>query len=148
VPEGRANFRVGDLASTGLPEGYAEAAMCADAIFFAADRIAVFTEVARILKPGGRFVFTADEDNSDRAMAVPDWTPLAEAGGLSVERKEEVPRFAEQLQRMYDLWLENLDALRAEVGDEEADALYDEAVRVGPTLNNRRPLIITVRKPG
>jgi ubiquinone/menaquinone biosynthesis C-methylase UbiE len=148
VPDGRADFRVGELAATGLPDGYADAAMCADAIFFAADRVAAFTEVARILKPAGRFVFTCDEDDSpDRAMAVPDWTPLAEAGGLEVERKEEVPHFAEQLQRMYDLWLENLEALRAEVGDDEAQELYNEAMRVGPTLKNRRPLVITARKP-
>jgi hypothetical protein len=103
--------------------------------------------VARILTPDGRFVFTCDENDSiDHPMAVPDWTPLAEAGGLRVEVKEEVPRFAEQLQRMYDLWLENLDALRAEVGEDQAQELYNEAVRVGPTLKNRRPLVITARK--
>jgi SAM-dependent methyltransferase len=148
VPAGRVDFRVGDLAATGLPDGYAEAAMCADAIFFAPDRVAAFAEVARVLKPGGRFVFTCDEDQStERATAVPDWTPLIEAGGLAVERKEDVPGFAEDAQRMYDLWIENLDALRAEVGEEEARSLEDEALRVGPTLKNQRGLIITARKP-
>jgi hypothetical protein len=47
---------------------------------------------------------------------------------------------------MYDLWLENLDALRAEVGEDQAQELYNEAVRVGPTLKHRRPLVITARK--
>jgi ubiquinone/menaquinone biosynthesis C-methylase UbiE len=148
VPDGRASFAVGDLAATGLPDASADAVLCADAIFFATDRVAVFTEVARILRPGGRFVFTCDEDDrSERRSAVPDWTPLAEAGGLVVERKEEVPRFAEQLQRMYDLWLEHIDEIRAEMGDEVATEYETEAKMVGPTLVGRTPLIITAVRP-
>jgi ubiquinone/menaquinone biosynthesis C-methylase UbiE len=148
VPDGRAAFQVGDLAATGLPDASADAVMCADAIFFATDRVEAFAEVARILRPGGRFVFTCDEDDrGQRPSAVPDWTPLVEAGGLSVLRKEEVPRFAEQLQRMYDLWLEHLDEIRAEMGDEVAAEYEDEAKTVGPTLAGRMPLIITAVRP-
>jgi ubiquinone/menaquinone biosynthesis C-methylase UbiE len=147
VPDGRASFRVGDLAATGLPDQSVDAVMCADAIFFAGDRVAVFREMHRILRPGGRFVFTADEDPvSGRPLAVPDWTPLAEAGELVVEGKEVVPRFTEQLQRMYSLWLENIDQLRSEMGDQGADDLVQEAEAVGPTLAARTPLIITARK--
>jgi ubiquinone/menaquinone biosynthesis C-methylase UbiE len=145
VPDGRARFEVGDLTATGLPDDSADAVTCVDAIFFAVDRIAAFAEVARILRPGGRFVFTADEDDSDRRSGVPDWSPIALAGGMVIERKEEVPRFAEQLQRMYSLWLDNLDALRAELGEEAARDLEDEANTVGPTLRNRTALIMTAR---
>lgn len=148
VSPGRARFEVGDLAATGLADASVDAAMCADAIFFALDRVAAFTEVARILRPGGAFVFTCDEDGrAERAMAVPDWTPLVEAGGLVVERKEIVPRFAEQLQRMYDLWLEHLDEIRAELGAEVAAEYEQEATVVGPTLAGRTPLIVTARRP-
>jgi ubiquinone/menaquinone biosynthesis C-methylase UbiE len=146
VPDGRARFEVGELTATGLPDESADAVMCADAIFFAVDRVAAFTEVARILRPGGRFVFTADEDDSDRRSGVPDWSPIAAAGGMVIERKDEVPRFAEQLQRMYSLWLENLDALRGELGEEAARDLEDEANTVGPTLHNRRALIMTATR--
>jgi ubiquinone/menaquinone biosynthesis C-methylase UbiE len=144
LPAGRARFQVGDLAATGLPDASADGVMCADAIFFATDRVAAFTEVARVLKPGARFVFTCDEDaNAARPTAVPDWTPLVEAGGLVVETKEVIPRFVESVQRMYDLWLANIDALRAELGDLSADDLVDEAERVGPTLASRTALLIT-----
>lgn len=148
VPEGRARFQVGELTATGLPDASADAAMCADAIFFATDRVAAFAEVARILRPGARFVFTCDEDDRrERQSAVPDWTPLAEAGGLRIERKDEVPHFAEQLQRMYDLWLEHLDEIRAEMGDDVAAEYEAEANMVGPTLAGRTALIITAVRP-
>ncbi len=155
VPDGRAHFRLGTLAATGLPDSVADAAMCADAIFFAPDRIAAFAEVGRIIRPGAHFVFTCMEDRGHDAggraqiarHGVPDWTPIAEAGGLRVERKEEIPGFAEQLHRMYRLWLENIDALRAELGDETAGDMEQEARSVGPTLDSRTPLIITAVRP-
>ena len=147
VQPGRAHFHVGQLDATGLPPEYADAAMCADAIFFAEDRVAAFAEVARVLRPGAAFVFTCDEEDSDRPSAVPDWAPLADAGGLTVERKDEVPRAVENMQRMYDLWLANIDALRAEIGADGANDLVDEATTVGPTLPMRRSLVITARKP-
>ena len=54
-PTGRASFAVGDLAATGLESGSVHAAVCADAIFFGTDRIAVFAEMTRVLRPGARF---------------------------------------------------------------------------------------------
>jgi len=147
VPEGRARFQVGDLEATGLATASLAGAMCADAIFFAADRVAAFGEVARVLEQGARFVFTCDESDDERPSSVPDWQPIVEAGGLAVERKEEIPRFAEQLGRMYALWLANEEALRAVLGDEELEQLLDEAKAVGPTLSSRRAFIFTARKP-
>ena len=83
------------------------------------DRIAVFAEMARVLRPGGRFLFTADEsDDPDRPAAVPDWAPIIERGGLSVVTREEIPNWAAQLKEMYDAWMANIDALRAGLGDE------------------------------
>lgn len=148
VPAGRATFQVGDLAATGLPADSVDAAVCADAVFFATDRIAVFAEMARVLRPGGRFVFTADEsDDPDRAGAVPTWAPIIERGGLAVVAGEEIPQWAAQLQAMYDAWVANIDALRAEVGDESADDLLDEARSVGPTLARRTGVLYTAEKP-
>jgi ubiquinone/menaquinone biosynthesis C-methylase UbiE len=148
LPAGRAHFQVGQLTDTNLPDSSADAVLCADAIFFANDRIAALREVARILRAGGRFVFTCDEEaNSRRLSAVPNWTPLLEAAGLEVEQKEQIPRFAESLQRMYTLWLEHLDELRAELGDEAAAEMADEANAVGPTLAGRTALVVTARRP-
>jgi ubiquinone/menaquinone biosynthesis C-methylase UbiE len=149
VPEGRAEFQVGDLAATGLAGESVDAAVCADAVFFAADRIAVFREVARVLRPGGRFAFTADEsDDPDRAGAVPDWAPIIELGGLALVTREEIPHWATQLQAMYDEWVTNIDALREEVGDQAADDLLEEARSVGPTLAHRTGVLYTAEKAG
>lgn len=147
VASGRARFQVGDLAATGLPDESVDGAVCADAVFFASDRIAVFAELARVLRPGGRFLFTADEsDDPDRAGAVPDWAPIIERGGLTVVARAEIPRWADQLQAMYDNWLANIDELRAELGDQSADDLIEEATSVGPTLARRTGVLYTTER--
>jgi len=56
-----AEFRVGDLASTGLESGVASGVLCVDAIQFAAQPEAAYTEMRRILAPGGRAVLTGWE---------------------------------------------------------------------------------------
>jgi ubiquinone/menaquinone biosynthesis C-methylase UbiE len=148
VPPGRARFQVGDLAASGLEDGVADAAVCFDAIFFATDRVAALSEICRILRPGGRFVFTADERvEAQRPADVTDWTPLLRAAGFDVESKEEIPRAAEHLSAMYKLWLANLEALRAEIGDQATAALEGEAKSVGPTIGSRRPCLVVARKP-
>jgi len=85
VPADRARFIVGDLAVSGLPDESADAVVCLDSIFFAADRIAALREVHRLLRPAGRYVFTAPEVRTPtQPFHVPDWTPLLEAAGLLV----------------------------------------------------------------
>ena len=135
------------MTATGLKAESVDGAICADAIFFAPDGIAVFAEMARVLKPGGRFLFTASEsDNPDSSTAVPDWAPIIELGGLAVVMREEVPNWATQIKRMYDAWLENIDALRAELGDQSAEDLADEAHTVAPTLSQRTGVLCTAEK--
>jgi ubiquinone/menaquinone biosynthesis C-methylase UbiE len=147
VPPGRTHFRVGDLAATGLGAESIDGAVCADAVFYAEDRAAVFGEVARVLRPGGRFLFTASESNDpDRPDSVPDWAPIIERGGLGVVTREEIPNWATQLKGMYDAWVENINDLRAESGDQFADDLLDEAHSVGPTLSQLKGMLYTAEK--
>jgi len=56
-----ADFRVGDLAATGLDAGSAEAVLCVDSIQFALDPGAAYREIRRILAPGGHTVLTCQE---------------------------------------------------------------------------------------
>jgi ubiquinone/menaquinone biosynthesis C-methylase UbiE len=49
-----AEFRVGDLAATGLAAGSADAVLCVDAIQFAEQPAAAYAELRRVLAPGGR----------------------------------------------------------------------------------------------
>jgi ubiquinone/menaquinone biosynthesis C-methylase UbiE len=147
VPAGRARFAVGEITATGLDGESVDGAICTDAIFFASDRIAACAEVARVLRPGGRFLFTADEnDDPDSSSGVPDWAPIIELGGLRVVLREEVPHWATQIERMYEAWLENIDALRAELGDRPVDDLVDEATTVAPTLSRRTGVLYTAEK--
>ncbi|MEV8212514.1 class I SAM-dependent methyltransferase [Leifsonia sp. NPDC077715] len=146
VDEGRARFQIGDLVATGLPDECADAVLCADAIFFATDRIAAVREAARILRPGGRYAFTAHESDDGRPHAVPDWRPIIEAGGLEVVARIEIPRWAEQLGRMYDVWMANLDEVRQTLGEEAANAMREEAETVGPTLPNRTGVLYVAQR--
>lgn len=143
-----ATFSVGTLDATGLADSSVDAAMCVDAFFFAGDRVAASAEVCRILRPGGTFVFTATENTPPRSpVDVPDWAPILEAGGLVIEWTEEIPGANERLRRGYDLWLQHMDELRAELGDEVADGLRHEAETVGRRLDGRRAVLIAARRP-
>ena len=144
----RAAFSVGTLDATGLAAASVDAAMCVDAFFFAGDRVAASAEVCRILQPGGMFVFTATEHRPPRSpVDVPDWAPILEAGGLSLERIDEIPGANERLRRGYALWLGHMDELRAELGDEVADGLRHEAETVGARLDGRRAVLVAARRP-
>ncbi len=52
----RARFVRGDLASAALPEGRADVVISNCAINHAPDKAAVYREIRRLLRPGGRFV--------------------------------------------------------------------------------------------
>jgi len=45
------------------------------------------------------------------------------------------------------LWLANLDAFRAEIGEAAAAEVEDEAHTVGPQLGERHYLVVVARKP-
>jgi ubiquinone/menaquinone biosynthesis C-methylase UbiE len=144
VTPGRVRFAVGTLQATGLDDGELDAVVCLDAIFFAADRVAALREVRRVLRPGGRLLFTADEQaRPQRPHHVPDWTPLVEAAEFDIEAKEIVPGFSSRWQRLYALWLEHLDQIRTMYGDHIAAMMQQEASEVGPTLDERSHVIIT-----
>jgi SAM-dependent methyltransferase len=87
-----AQFRVGDLAATGLPSGSVEAVVCVDAIQFATHPAAAYAEMRRVLAPGGRVVLTCWEplDRSDarlpdRLRATDTRQGLLDAGFVEVE---------------------------------------------------------------
>jgi len=57
----QAEFRIGDLAATGLGTGSAGAVVCVDAVHFAPQPDAAYGEIRRVLAPGGRAVLTCWE---------------------------------------------------------------------------------------
>jgi len=100
-----------------------------------------------VLRPGGRFLFTADERAQPKLPGhVPDWTPLLDAAQLAIEPKEIVAGTASRWTRLYALWLEHLDGIRAMHGDHIATDMEQEACEVGPTLDERSHVVITCRR--
>ena len=131
---GRAQFRTGAFAETGLDSGSADAAMSEDALQYAPDKRAAFVEAARILRPGGRFVFTAFELDASHAAGLPvlgsdpveDYRPLLEEAGFGVNAYEEVPGWPEPMTTTYRALLDAADALKQEMGEIAVTALFTE----------------------
>jgi SAM-dependent methyltransferase len=63
----RAEFRLADLAGTGLPDQSADALLCVDAFHFASSPLQAALECRRLLKPGGRILITTWQPSSPAA---------------------------------------------------------------------------------
>lgn len=122
---GRAQFRTGAFEATGLDDSSADAVMTVDALQYSPDKGAALLEVARILKPGGRFVFTAFEVDPEAVRGypvlgtdpVPDYPALIEGSGLAIEHYEETTGWRERLTATYQAVLDEQGALVAELGE-------------------------------
>ena len=125
-----ADFRVGDLAATGLDTGSARAVLCVDAIQFAPQPEAAFGEIRRVLAAGGRAVLTsweAYERNDERVPArlrrVDLRAGLAGAGFADVEVGDR-PGWRARERAMWE------EAAALDPGDDPAlRSFHDEGVR-------------------
>lgn len=143
-----AEFTVGDLAATGLADASAGAVVCIDAIQFAAEPAAVYTEIRRVLRSGGRAVLTCwesvDPDDA-RVGARLRQVRLAEgligAGFTDVEVIERAAwRNAER--RMWE------EAAALEPGDDPAlRSSHDVGVRVLERFDAVRRVLATATAP-
>jgi SAM-dependent methyltransferase len=135
-------FQKGSFDSTGLPGGYADAAVSFDALQYAPDKAAAFTEAARALRPGGRLAFTAFELHPERAGELPvlgddpvdDYREVLATAGLLVTRYEETASWEGRMTAAYSAILEAKEALTEEMGSVAATALMSE---VTVTLERR-----------
>jgi SAM-dependent methyltransferase len=86
-------FVVAHAVATGLDDAFAKGVMSIDALMFI-DSSAI-DEIARIIKPGGTAVIRAAETLGDPHLPtlVPDYRPIFEAAGFTIEVREEVPDF-------------------------------------------------------
>ncbi|CAL9558038.1 2-methoxy-6-polyprenyl-1,4-benzoquinol methylase, mitochondrial [Nocardiopsis dassonvillei] len=137
LPPGRAEFHRGTFADTGLPEGLADTVISVDALALAPDPDAALREVRRLLRPGGRLLFTAAEPTGalgdDGAST---WSgPLLSAGLLPGPRHE-LPGEREAWGGLYASIRRHEPELRAEMGDRATDTLLAEAAVVEPHLGD------------
>lgn len=136
-----AEFRVGNLTATGLPDGTAAAVMCIDAMQFADPLLAGLAEAYRVLRPGGRLVVTGwqaiDLDNQVVPVRLRRdlGAVMGEAGFVNVAVTE-MPhwRAAERA-----LW-EAAVALDP-AGDPALQSLRDEGERVLPQMDHTRRVL-------
>lgn len=129
-----ASFVVGAFAATGLPSDFADGITSEDALQYAPDKRSAFAEAARIMRPGGRFVFTAFELDPSRVADLPvlgadpadDYRPLLETAGFTVGVYEEVPGWSESVTSAYSGVLAAKDPLVEEMGEAAFAALAFE----------------------
>jgi SAM-dependent methyltransferase len=135
-----AEFRLGDLAATGLDDDSVEAVMCLDSVQFSLRTVNTYAEVRRVLAPEGRVVVTAWEarDRDDEELPVALRTldvahGLELAGFVDVER--EVCDEWSEVER--GLWEEAVALDLPEVGAEGRRVLrtFDRVDRVMVTAS-------------
>jgi cyclopropane fatty-acyl-phospholipid synthase-like methyltransferase len=143
-----ATFAVGELESTGLSAGSADAVMCIDAFQFAHDGVQAAHEIRRVLRSGGRVALTCwepvdrdDDSLSERLRVVDLQDSLEQAGFTEIDRTErpdwEVPARA--------LWETAVDM---DPGDDPAlQSTHDEAKRTLATWDRKVRVMATATAP-
>jgi len=147
-PAVTAEFRLGDLANTGLPRESVDAVVCVDAIQFQ-PTAASFEEMRRVLRTGGRIALTtweavdpADERVPARIRAVDTAGGLAAAGFVDVT-VEERPRWRAAERALWE------EAAALDPGDDpDLQSLHDEGLRVLPAFELTRRVLATATAGG
>ncbi|HET8640511.1 MAG TPA: class I SAM-dependent methyltransferase, partial [Pseudonocardiaceae bacterium] len=145
LPAGRSRFVAGAFSAIGLADASIDAAVSFDAFIFCADKAAGFRELHRVLRPGAHFAFTLAEvidPAQATGLRLADHRPLVAAAKLQILHYAETEGWREPQRRTYQLWLEHADDLRADLGEATAEALLDEARRVGAQLDSMRRMLL------
>ncbi len=151
----QAQFRVGSFAATGLGDGSVDGATSEDALQYAPDKGAAMREIARILRPGGRFVFTAFELDAVRAAPLPvlsvdpveDYRPFLTDAGFDIDAYEEIAGWPEPVIATYASVIAAKDVLVQEMGEVAVNALLVEmSMTVESQPYRRRVLAAATRR--
>lgn len=137
-----ADFRRGEFEATGLPNGVADGVMSIDALLFTPDKAAALIELRRILRPGGRFVFTSWDYHSQpigRPHQVPDHRPYLDAAGFEILAYDETDDWRRHVDEIAEGLLAVVDALAEESGESAAEvrASILEMQATGATMTRR-----------
>jgi SAM-dependent methyltransferase len=150
----RADYRQASFEETRLPPASVDGAFSVDALVYAGDISAATREIARILRPGRRFVGTTFEVdvkvaatlgvavNSDLA----DYRPVFEASGFDIVTYEETPDWAGRVRRTYQALLSERDRLIADTDPTALKVLVAELARGAEDKLMRRRVLITAER--
>jgi SAM-dependent methyltransferase len=144
-----ADFSLGDLTATGLPDACVNSVLCVDAIQFADDSKAAYRELLRVLVPGGQAVLTcweaidpADERVVERLRRVALGAGLMTAGFCDVEVFER-PDWRRVEREMWE------EAVGLNPEDDAAlRSFHDEGMRSLATFTLIRRVMATGTAPG
>ena len=144
-----ADFRLGDLAATGLDAGSVDAVLCVDSIQFAEPPDAAYRELRRVLVPCGRAVLTCweplhvdDERLPDRLRTIDLRKGLQSSGFDNVEVRDR-PEWRERENAM---WREALAVESS--GDPALQSFHDEGVRSAENFPLLRRVMAVASAPG
>jgi ubiquinone/menaquinone biosynthesis C-methylase UbiE len=151
----RTQFVVGSFQETTLESGSADGVMSEDALQYTPDKQAAVAEAARILRPGGRFVFTAYEFDPERAATLPvlgadpvgDYRTSLTDAGFSVDLYEEAPGWPEPMTATYSAILNARESLTREMGEAAVGALFMEMSMTLEHKPYRRRVLVAATKP-
>jgi SAM-dependent methyltransferase len=154
-----ARWRLGLEDSTSFAEGSfdtipadtasAGGLMSVDALLFAPDKAAALREIARVLRPDGRFVATTWDFHTqpvNRPPQVEDHQPILIEAGFRVVGYDETPGWLENQRKIDSLMLDAVDEFAEESGEspEEVRAGIEEMAATVETML-RRVLVIAER---
>ena len=146
----RARFQEGDLTATGLLEASCDAAISLDVLVFVPDKAAAVREVARILRPSGRFGFTTWEQSGYSArLGAPqlaDHRPPLVAAGFDVEIYEEPPDWQRQQRTLLEGIIASEPALAEEMEAASAAGFVAMARGALADLPVRRYVCVVARR--
>jgi SAM-dependent methyltransferase len=144
----RATFLVDDLSASRLESGGFDGAMSVDVLWVVPDKSAALLEVARVLRPAARFVFTTWEyaQSPPGEPQVADYRPLLEAAGFAIERYETDDQFPARIRALSAALSAAREELRADAGQSMADAFVQRYADRLALLPGWRRILVAARR--
>jgi SAM-dependent methyltransferase len=145
----RVRVAEGSFESLPLEDAEAAAIMSIDALLFTPDKACAVRELARVLRPGGRVVFTTwdySRQPAGRPPQVADHQPLLVDAGLDVLVYEETPDWERRHRETNRLLLASVEELAAE-SDEPVEEVRAQVEEMAATLDAilRRVYVVAER---
>ena len=150
----RATFMVGRFDRQPLRSASADAVVSIDALQYAPNKMDAFAEIARVLRPNGRLLFTAFEVHAKRAAGLPvlgldpvdDFRPVVEQNGFTIVGYDETAGWQNRVTSTYQAIRRDQNRLVSEMGAVAATALaFEVSAMLDSQIFRRRVRMIAER---